>query len=335
MYKCGYCNTVFKNTSSLNQHQKRAKYCLNIQNKNVNNFICEYCGIDFTSKQNLNKHAIICKEKNITIIYELNKHNKHLEDENKSLECKIIEKDTYISRLEAENNIYKKDHDTLTDIAINSKVKTVNNTINNLAIYDIDKITKQFTNKLECMTKEDIINGQRGIANIIAPCLQDENGNKMLTCTDTSRLVFTKVDSNKNKTKDIELKNLASLIQPLAIKKANKILYDYNKVREKAFRIDFLSDKIKDYNKYIEHFTNIIKTAYNDRYKIECEKKIKEYESNILLYNMEIEQYNNDEIYGITDEKEEENDKIIDGHTDIKQLDTESTKFARQMSKLL
>ena len=35
------------------------------------------------------------------------------------------------------------------------------------------------------------------------------------------------------------------------------------------------------------------------------------------------------------EEIEEENDKILDGHTDIKQLDTESTKFARQMSKLL
>ena len=93
---------------------------------------------------------------------------------------------------------------------------------------------------------------------------------------------------------------------------------------------------IKYYNKYIENFTNIIETScYNEKYKKECEKKIEEYEKNICLYNIEIEQYNNDEIYGITDEKEEENDKILDGHTDIKQLDKESIKFARQVSKLL
>jgi len=344
MYNCEYCKTVFKSISSLNLHKKRAKYCLNIQNKNIEDFICEYCGNNFTSKQNVNKHMIICKDKNVNIIHELNesisdlnKRIKNLEDEIKNLNNKIIEKDSYISRLEAENNIYKKDHDILTDIAKNAKVKTINNnTINNLAVYDIDKITEQFTNKLEYMTKEDIINGQRGIANIIVPCLQDENGNKMLTCTDSSRLVFTKVDSNKNRTKDIELKDLALLIKPIAIKKADEILDDYNKIREKAFRVEFLKDRIKDYNKYIEHFTNIIETScYNEKYKKECEKKIKEYEDNIRLYNMEIDQYNNDKIYGITEDNEEENDKILDGHTDIKQLDTESVKFARQVSKLL
>jgi prefoldin subunit 5 len=337
MYNCEYCKTVFKSISSLNLHKKSAKYCLNIQNKNVEDFICEYCGNNFTSKQNVNKHILTCKDKNVNITFELNELIKNLEDEIKNLNNKIIEKDSYISRLEAENNIYKKDHDILTDIAKNAKVKTINNnTINNLAVYDIDKITEQFTNKLEYMTKEDIINGQRGIANIIAPCLRDENGNKMLTCTDTSRLVFAKLDSNKNRTKDIELKDLASVIKPIAIKKADEILDDYNKIREKAFRVEFLKDKIKDYNKYIEHFTNIIETScYNERYKKECEKKIEEYEKNICLYNIEIEQYNNDEIYGITDEKEEENDKILDGHTDIKQLDKESIKFARQVSKLL
>ena len=63
MYNCEYCKTGFKSISSLNLHKKRAKYCLNIQNKNIEEFICEYCGNNFTSKQNLNKHIIICKEK--------------------------------------------------------------------------------------------------------------------------------------------------------------------------------------------------------------------------------------------------------------------------------
>ena len=63
--ECEFCKNKFNSKYVLSNHQKRAKYCLNIQNKNVNNFICEYCGIDFTSKQNLNKHAIICKEKKV------------------------------------------------------------------------------------------------------------------------------------------------------------------------------------------------------------------------------------------------------------------------------
>jgi hypothetical protein len=352
MFKCEFCNAILKSMSSLNQHKKITKYCLKIQNKNnENKFICHYCENNFTTKQSLTNHLKICKEKDINIhieneekIIDLEGEIKLLNEEIRTLNDRINEQNIIISKLEAENNIYKKDHDSLNKIySINNdtlldiakQTKNTYNTVNNLAVYDIDKITEHFTNKLEYMTKEDIINGQRGIANIIAPCLQDENGNKMLSCTDRSRLVFTKVDSNKNKIKDIELKELASVIKPLAIKKADEILIDHNKSREKAFRIDFLKDKIKDYNKYIEHFNNNISKEYNEKRKRDYMQKVEEYENNIIECNLEIESYNNDNIYGLTEDKEEENDKILDGHTDIKQLDTESSKFARQVCKLL
>ena len=39
MNECNFCKSKFKSQYILKQHQKRAKYCLNIQNKNVNNFI--------------------------------------------------------------------------------------------------------------------------------------------------------------------------------------------------------------------------------------------------------------------------------------------------------
>jgi hypothetical protein len=54
----------------------------------------------------------------------------------------------------------------------------------------------------------------------------------------------------------------------------------------------------------------------------------------LSLVNEILSEYDTTE-YLCAEELEEENDKILDGHTDIKQLDSESSKFARHMSKLL
>ena len=326
MFKCEFCNKEFKSSSSLNHHKKTTKYCLKIQNKNNEELECIFCFKNFTSKQSLEYHIRICK----------NRIDK-LEDDIDKLKLIIEEQKIYISKLETEVEIYKKDHETIFDIAKQTKIThNTNNIVNNLAVYDIDKITEKFTNKLEYITKEDIINGQKGIANIIVPCLTDENGNKMLTCTDKSRLMFTKLDNKNNKIKDSELKDLASLIKPLAIKKADEIVTEHNKNKQKAYEIDNLKVRNNDYNGYIEHFSKLLEDAEiaNVNIKIikEYKNKINEYEDKIEVNSIKILEYEEENTY--TDD-EEENDKLIDGHTEIKYLDSESTKFARHVSKLI
>ena len=168
------------------------------------------------------------------------------------------------------------------------------------------------------------------------PCLTDENGNKMLTCTDRSRLIFTKLDENKNRIKDFELKNLASVIKPIAIKKADEIVTEHNKNKQKAYEIDNLKVRNNDYNGYIEHFSKLLEDAEiaNVNIKIikEYKNKINEYEDKIEVNSIKILEYEEENTY--TDD-EEENDKLIDGHTEIKYIDSESTKFARHVSKLI
>ena len=53
---CAHCNNSFNNLSSLNKHQKTAKYCLELHNKNSTGFSCEYCSKTFTSKVNMINH---------------------------------------------------------------------------------------------------------------------------------------------------------------------------------------------------------------------------------------------------------------------------------------
>jgi len=60
--ECEYCGATLKSTSSLNQHQKTAKYCLVKQNKPINTeYTCCFCRTEFTLKSSLHKHVRICK----------------------------------------------------------------------------------------------------------------------------------------------------------------------------------------------------------------------------------------------------------------------------------
>jgi len=329
---CEFCNKEFTTISSLNHHKKTAKYCLKIQNKDNTEFTCSYCLNIFATKDSLNNHLKICKNKDNFIIKNFEEENIKLKDEIIKLKDENTELKLLVSKLEAEVNIYKKDHETISDIAKQTKIVN-NNIVNNLSVYDIDKITERFADKIQYFTKEDIINGQKAIANIIAPCLVDDNGSKMLTCTDSSRLIFTKIDKNKNKMKDIELKNLATAIKPIAIKKADEIVTEYNKNKQKSYEIEILKTQIKDYNEYIKKFSKLITDAetsnINTNRIIDYKKKITEYEDKIEENHEKMLEYENEELY------EEYEDKLIDGHEEIKHLDSESSKFARHVSKLI
>ena len=63
--KCEYCKKIFSTKSSLNNHQKTAKYCLILQDneKKINSFECEYCKKKYTTKQVFINHVNICKDK--------------------------------------------------------------------------------------------------------------------------------------------------------------------------------------------------------------------------------------------------------------------------------
>jgi len=64
---CKFCNSKFKSISSLNHHQKTAKYCLQNQTENQTikkksiDFECQYCNKKLSNKHSLNRHLEVCK----------------------------------------------------------------------------------------------------------------------------------------------------------------------------------------------------------------------------------------------------------------------------------
>ena len=347
--KCSFCGKIFKYKSSLKKHIETAKFCLNIQNKveepAVENkkFICEYCNCEFKAKRNLQSHLLICKEKDIyNIKLKLREeHSKELDSLKTEYLDIINNQKIIIAELNGKIQIYERDHNVISDIAKQTKITNTNNTnniINNMAVYDIDSIKDRLINSN--ITKMHIMNGQSGIAEVIAPYLTHENGNKMITCTDIPRLSFSKIDDNKNRIKDHELKNLATDIKPIALQKADEIIEEHNKLRDKVYEIRRLKYENREYAKFIKQMQDNI-----DNYKIanlsnknklidEYQNKIEQYENHILENKDLIEKYK--DISNIdVDIIEDENDKLLDGHTEIKQLDYESSKFARRISKLI
>jgi hypothetical protein len=94
---CEFCNKQYNNLSSLNHHQKSAKFCLELQKKldNIENKIepaiynCEHCEKTFTTKFALSKHDLSC---NIKILKDaLNKELK-VKDEQYLKEKSELEK---------------------------------------------------------------------------------------------------------------------------------------------------------------------------------------------------------------------------------------------------
>ena len=217
---CEYCKKEFSNKSTLNHHQKSAKYCLKMQGRD-NEIIkekkeqCFICMKSFSSKSYLITHLESLKCGSIydlnTVIKDLKlkieefqdckesiKHldykNKELKDENiqlmdelkkllhknKNLESNIIEMNNDIHILRGMNTILENDHDCIKDIA--KQPKTVNNNkVLNITPLDFSDL-KHVKNIIDDKYKINyIFSGQKGMAKFTFDhLLKDENGKKQI-----------------------------------------------------------------------------------------------------------------------------------------------------------
>ena len=191
---CQYCKKTFSSKSSLNNHQKTAKYCLKLQDSNMEivNFKCEYCDKYFTIKQHLSNHLLACKEKK---------------------DKELQEKDILIAELRVELRTYKDDHEFIKRMAEKPKTVTNNNTLNittSIDFNDLDKVKNVIENKLDI---KDVIDGQKGLARFVKNnLLTDDNGSLNYKCSDSSRCMFKYKDISGEIKKDLEAKKLTEYI---------------------------------------------------------------------------------------------------------------------------
>ena len=232
---CEYCKKQFASTSSLNNHKKKALYCLKIQkeqgvniekelNKNIiSEYNCNLCNKKFKSKINLKHHLEnLCTNNSLQI----NDIIKKLKEEVKSRDILIDQINASNNALKEMNNflkgmnsVLKTDHDCVHDIAKQPKNINNNKILNILSPMDFTN-KEIIKNKIEDSYKLDyIFSGQKGIAKFAFDhLLKDEEGNLKYICTDPSRQIFKYKDETGEVRKDVEAKKLTNFLVEGGIK---------------------------------------------------------------------------------------------------------------------
>ena len=224
---CKYCKTIFKSTSSLNNHLNKAKYCLLIQDKLKSKkkqdvvYKCEDCDKVLSTKQSLSKHKDTCfkrKDKE-------SKNNQLIE-----LKNTIIEKDRTITQINSQLDDYKlqiKDLQDKLDKIANKAIErptivtntTTNNNLNIMTPIDFDDLETIKDLIENNLNANHVVEGQKGLVQfLIDTLLKDEEGNLKYKCTDVSRFIYKFLNIEGEMNKDVDAKKLISYIVSGGIK---------------------------------------------------------------------------------------------------------------------
>jgi hypothetical protein len=107
---CNFCKKSYGALSTLNNHQKTAKFCLDLQNKLNSGVLirCEHCLKEFSTQKYLKQHIEHCKNKKLNEQIDLKKELEELKKEIHELKLKLEFKDEINKKLEKEIDDYKK-----------------------------------------------------------------------------------------------------------------------------------------------------------------------------------------------------------------------------------
>lgn len=333
--RCEHCKTEFKTIGSLKKHTINAKYCLKIQGKiDSKTHLCEICSKNFESEHLLLKHLEICKL--VKIIDELKKELFEKDNIIKEKDLEILKISGENKILIGKNEVYQTDQQCLHKIAQQTKTSNINNITNNLAIYDAELISNNFRNAINNMTPQDIYGGQSAVAKIIAPCLTNEDGMKMIACTDKSRGVFITKDIDGNISKDLKAKKLVDTIEPIASLKVDEIM---NLEKEKVIKCRELFLLRKNINRRLEEIEYLEDTLCGiKKDSNEWNRITKQIENMHDKNNEEYEQvriYEEEGILEINHDSEVIDSKLINGAIDIKEIKSNSNKFSNTLGSLI
>jgi hypothetical protein len=241
-YKCEFCNKELKTVSSLNNHKKTAKYCLDIQNKVNINYKCSKCNKILSSKQSLENHKLICITNNVE---DLKNKITDLENKNLKLQTSLEDKNNIIKD---KDNLIKDLQDRLERIASKPTTSTTNNNnTNNINVtFNIDK--SDIENNLTKYDKNYIVDGLKGVAAFYAKEVFPKEDGKYI-CYDKSRNIFKYKDKDGNIHKDPNCTKLIEITQPIIKDKLDKTYVDYEQQIQNFDKNKDKDKKIID-NKY-------------------------------------------------------------------------------------
>jgi len=224
--ECQYCKNVFSTKTSLNNHQRTAKYCLKLRGKTSEyKYKCDSCNMSFHKIFNLNRHMESCKASDK--VYKYIEINKKLSDE-------IREKDIIIKQqagqLLKNENVIKELQDKLENIAIRAverPTSTTNNmktNINNFIQNMQPVTTENLLEHTEHLTLEHVQKGASGYAEYALEYPFKDR----IACVDYSRRKIKFKDSEGHLVTDPEMVKLAPMFFNSIKDKSSQLVYSQN-----------------------------------------------------------------------------------------------------------
>ena len=213
LMECQFCKKTFTTRNILLQHQKRAKYCLELQGTEQTNFECKYCKKKLSTNERLISHITSsCKEKkNQENIEKEQKVESNFNDQKKYYEDKLKEKNEYISKLEAK---LEKFEDSILSKTEKKPITTPNHTTNNTTIVinnntlNLNDISKMAAFLEQKMDKEVVAGGQKGLAFLLSNTVLKDK----YKCVDPSRQNFEFTNELGELERDVKAKKLTNAL---------------------------------------------------------------------------------------------------------------------------
>jgi hypothetical protein len=207
---CEYCKKNFTTAYSLKTHQKTTKYCLEIQNKEVEPcYNCNYCNKTFNIKSTYSSHILVCREKKIQeeqenynmLLKKVKELEKSLYQKDKTineLRIKLTAKEEAVRILEKENSKLIERPTIINNNTTDNRQQTQYNVLYNEKLEKIYILNEDnINNKIDTLTTPEQINQYNfgkfliGFSQNIANTLKEFS-----FCIDMSRKVVVTKDEN-------------------------------------------------------------------------------------------------------------------------------------------
>lgn len=221
--ECQFCKNVFSTKTSLNNHQKTAKYCLKLRDiKSETSYKCDGCGKNFSRSYHLQRHQKQCKSNDI--VFDLESKLAQAEKDIESYKKDILQKTIIIQE---KNNQIENLQNKLENIALHAvkRPTTTNKTQINNFIQNMQPVTQEcLVENTQNLTLEHIQKGASGYAEYALEYpLKDR-----VVCVDYSRRKIKFKNKDGDLIADPEMVKLAPMFFKSIKSKSSELVYSQN-----------------------------------------------------------------------------------------------------------
>jgi len=221
--ECKFCKNVFSTKTSLNNHQKTAKYCLKLRDvKSETSYKCDGCGKTFSRSYHLQRHQKQCKSNDR--VFDLESKLAQAEKDIEMYKKDILQKTIVIQE---KNNQIEKLQDKLENIALQAvkRPTTTNKTQINNFIQNMQPITREHL--VEHTPQLTLAHIQKGASGYAEYALEHPLKER-LVCVDYSRRKIKFKNKEGDLIADPEMAKLAPMFFESIKDKSSEIVYSQN-----------------------------------------------------------------------------------------------------------